>query len=138
MSKNTFIKDLEAFPKDIIIENERGLTFLGYPFYSPRLLIPRIDPPQFQIFIHSTGLLQCVSDDIIQSFQYFYPLESQFDEENAIKNDEKWFVMMDFKDRYDMDDQGWCYSWSFNNSRWKSKNGIVRRRVWVKLPSKKK
>ncbi|CCC70242.1 hypothetical protein NCAS_0E01720 [Naumovozyma castellii] len=128
--RNTFIRDLETLPKDLIIENERGATILGYPLFSPRLLIPHIDPPQFQMIIPETGTLQCISNDIISSFHQLYPFGYDEEQEQAQK---KWFVMMDFKNRYDMDDQGWCYSWTFNNERWKSKNGIVRRRVWVRL-----
>ena len=45
----------------------------------------------------------------------------------------KWFVSMDHANRYDTDDQGWCYSWRFRSVRWKAHGGFVRKRYWVRL-----
>lgn len=132
-----FLKDLDGLPEDIFVENERGLSFLGYPFFSARLLIPRLDPSNFQTLNSEDRLLRNISNASVHSIAGLYPLTK--DEAREKDNGPaKWFVLMDFKDKLDMDDQGWLYSWHFSTERWKSKHGFVRRRVWVKLPERRR
>ncbi|CAI1951472.1 hypothetical protein SEUBUCD646_0E01300 [Saccharomyces eubayanus] len=135
MSKNNFLKDVSALPDDVLIENERGITLLGYPVFSPKILVPPFDPPQFQRLNTENGSLIPLSKNTISNFTELYPIDLATERVagNGNSQQTKWFVLMDFDERYDSDDQGWCYSWNFNNSRWKSKNGLVRRRVWVRI-----
>lgn len=128
-----FLKDIEGLPEDIIIENQRGISFLGYPFFSSKLLFARVDPSNFQIINLEDRLLKNISNEFVHSIADLYPL-TKTESKCCVNSTVKWFVLMDFKDKLDMDDQGWLYSWHFNSFRWKSKHGIVRRRVWVKLP----
>lgn len=128
-----FLKDIAGLPEDIIIENERGISFLGYPFFSSKLLLPHVDPSNFQIINLEDRLLKNISNEFIHSIGDLYPLTKN-ESKCCVNSTVKWFVLMDFKDKLDMDDQGWLYSWHFNSLRWKSKHGVVRRRVWVKLP----
>ncbi|SMN19956.1 similar to Saccharomyces cerevisiae YER046W SPO73 Meiosis-specific protein of unknown function, required for spore wall formation during sporulation [Maudiozyma saulgeensis] len=124
---------------DIVIENQRGITLIGYTLYSPHLLIPRIDPPQYQI-IYFDGkegddreqakiTFTSLSNKILHSFEQLYPMDFQLNE--TASKQHKWYVLMSVEDT---DDDGWDYSWSFRSKRWKYKNGLVRRRVWVRLP----
>lgn len=131
-----FLKDLDGLPEDIFVENERGVGLLGYPFFSAKLLIPRIDPSNFQIVNTEDRLLRNISNASVHSIAGLYPLTKDEAREKA-NGPSKWFVLMDFKDKLDMDDQGWLYSWHFTTERWKSKHGFVRRRVWVKLPERR-
>lgn len=128
-----FLKDLDDLPEDIFVENERGVSLLGYPFYSARLLIPRIDPTNYQIINTENRVLRNISNSSVHSIAGMYPL-TRDEARHGGEGPSKWFVLMAFKDKLDMDDQGWLYSWHFNTERWKSKHGFVRRRVWVKLP----
>lgn len=132
-----FLKDLDGLPEDIFVENERGVGLLGYPFFSAKLLIPRIDPSNFQIVNTEDRLLRNISNASVHSIAGLYPLTKDEGREKA-NGPSKWFVLMDFKDKLDMDDQGWLYSWHFSTYRWKSKHGFVRRRVWVKLPERRR
>lgn len=36
---------------DIIVENQRGIKLLGIPFFSSSLLLPGVDPPNYQLII---------------------------------------------------------------------------------------
>ncbi|CAD6621657.1 HN1_G0001190.mRNA.1.CDS.1 [Saccharomyces cerevisiae] len=137
MGKNHFLKDFSALPEDVLIENERGVTLLGYPLFSPKILLPHVDPPQFQRLNTENGSLIALSKNTISNFIELYPIDLSTERTAGSSSSQmtKWFVLMDYKEKYDIDDQGWCYSWNFNNSRWKSKNGLVRRRVWVRLPT---
>ena len=134
--------NLDLSKNEIIVENQRGLTVLGYPLFSANLLLPTLDPPQFQLLckqevkeiaLHKTSgnvadityTLNKLSHQVSSSFEHLYPLA--FDE---CYSDNKWYVYMSLADA---DDQGWCYSWNFHNRRWKSKNGFVRKRIWIKL-----
>lgn len=131
-----FLKDLDGLPEDIFVENQRGLSILGYPFFSSKLLIPRIDPSNFQIVNAEDRLLKNISNASVHSIAGLYPLTKD-EAREKVNGPSKWFVLMDFKDKLDMDDQGWVYSWHFSTERWKSKHGFVRRRVWVKLPERR-
>lgn len=128
-----FFKSPADLPEDIFVENERGFTFLGYPIFSAKLLIPRLDPTNFQLVNSENGLLKNISNASVHTIAGLYPLAK-----NEVKKREQegWFVLMEYEDKADMDDQGWVYSWHFGTDRWKSKHGFVRRRVWVKLPEK--
>lgn len=127
-------------PEEVIVENERGFTVLGYPLYSSKMLFPRFDPPQFQLYNKATGKMVSVAMNRIKvatSIDNIFPLNlNEYAVEghwNADGDDYKWFVMMDANGTWDSDEQGWFYSWNFNNRRWKCKNGIVRRRIWIRL-----
>lgn len=109
--------------EDIVVENQRGFTILGYPIFSSKLLIPRVDPPQFEIWSQENKHTE------IGLGTEFYPLDLETDTKKY-----KWFVAMEHRGQYDIDDQGWSYSWHFGSKRWKGKNGFVRKRVWVRLP----
>lgn len=112
--------------QDVIVEHQRGAMVLGYPVFSPNLLIRGIDPPQFQL-VGEDG--HTVEKGEIKAGGGMYP----FDLGTPLKGF-KWFVSMDHGNRYDTDDQGWCYSWRFRSRRWKAHGGFVRKRFWVRLP----
>ncbi|KAG0666963.1 hypothetical protein C6P45_000172 [Maudiozyma exigua] len=138
-----FVKILKEFnitvADDIVVENQRGFTIVDYTLYSPHLLIPKIDPPQYQIVYYerdNSGLkdmtkikFTTLSKKILHSFEQFYPMDFQPD--HVTPEDYKWYILVSIKDT---DDDGWNYSWFFRHKRWKYKNGFVRRRIWVKLP----
>ncbi|CCK72751.1 Spo73p KNAG_0L01310 [Huiozyma naganishii CBS 8797] len=129
---------------DTIIENERGLTVLGYPIFSPKFLLPHLDPANFQLVLDHGHLveLNVLNTRNSHSLDELYPLpwvDSQAAAAGGVapgagadSAETGWFVQMSNRD--DTDDQGWCYSWSFGCHRWKSKNGFVRKRMWVRLP----
>ncbi|QLQ80550.1 hypothetical protein HG537_0D05510 [Torulaspora globosa] len=133
--KDLFFQCLDELPGDIFVENERGISFLGYPFFSARLLIPRLDPTNFQLVNCDDGVLKNISNASVHTIAGLYPLVKD-ETKNEDSGCSKWFVLMDFPGKIDMDDQGWVYSWHFATERWKSKHGLVRRRVWVKLSEK--
>ncbi|CUS23238.1 LAQU0S09e00232g1_1 [Lachancea quebecensis] len=114
--------------RDIIVEHQRGAMVLGYPVFSPNLLIRGVDPPQFQL-VGEDG--HTVEEGEIKAGGGMYP----FDLRSPLKGF-KWYVSMDHGNRYDTDDQGWCYSWRFRGRRWKAHGGFVRKRFWVRLPVK--
>ncbi|SCU81494.1 LANO_0B03290g1_1 [Lachancea nothofagi CBS 11611] len=111
--------------RDILVEHQRGMTVLGYPVFSPNLLIRGVDPPQFQL-IGPDG--ESVEKGEIKAGAGMWPLDL-----NSRSGDFKWFVSMDHANRYETDDQGWSYGWRFRSKRWKASNGFVRKRFWVRL-----
>lgn len=113
---------------DLVVEHQRGLTILGYPAFTPNLLIHGLDPPQFQILI-ANG--KTVDANEIVAGAGMYPLDL-----NDNIKDYKWFVSMDHGGQYETDDQGWSYGWRFGSHHWKSKNGFVRKRFWTRMPAK--
>ncbi|SCU78300.1 LAFA_0A05952g1_1 [Lachancea sp. 'fantastica'] len=113
---------------DIITEYQRGLTVLGYPFFSPNLLLRGIDPPQFQL-VGPDG--QTAEKGEIKPGGGQWPLDL-----HSHTRDFKWFVSMNHANRYETDDQGWTYSWRFHSSHWKASRGFVRKRFWVRLREK--
>lgn len=128
--QKAFFKCIDQLPEDIVVENQRGICLLGYPFFSAKLLVPRVDPTNFQLVNTKDGVLRNISNASIRTVAELYPL---VEKGNASL---KWFVLMEFGEKVDMDDQGWVYSWHFSTERWKSKHGFVRRRVWARLPEK--
>ncbi|CCH60926.1 hypothetical protein TBLA_0D04300 [Henningerozyma blattae CBS 6284] len=136
---NTF---LNSTPYDILVQNERGVTLFGYPFFSTSFLLPGVDPPSYQLslFDKSTihtkrSLVPLRNSSSLHSVTELYPVTTPLDAK------EKWYVSMDWSGEIksgtglaDVDDQGWTYAWSFIADRWKSSKGLVRRRIWVKLP----
>lgn len=106
---------------DVIIENQRGITLWGYPFFSAKLLLRRLDPCNFQIMNREKGTLIDVRENH-RPVKEIFPLERP--EEVG-----KWFIDMRVGD---VDDQGWTYSWNFSHGRWRAEKGFVRRRVWVR------
>lgn len=106
---------------NVIVENQRGITLLGYPFFSPKILLPRFDPSNFQMMNSEKGTLNDIRGSH-RSVKDVFPLD-------AGEEVGRWFVDM----RYgDVDDQGWVYSWNFNHGRWRGRKGLVRRRIWVR------
>ncbi|SCV01626.1 LAMI_0G12662g1_1 [Lachancea mirantina] len=112
---------------DILIEHQRGMMILGYPVFSPNLLIRGVDPPHFQLICEG-GVF--VEPEEIKAGAGMYPLDL-----NEAGKRFKWFVSMDHAGEYDTDDQGWCYGWRFRTSKWKPRNGFVRKRFWIRLPA---
>ena len=51
---------------DIIVENQRGIKLLGIPFFSSSLLLPGIDPPNYQLVIS----VKCEKNSIITRDKY--------------------------------------------------------------------
>lgn len=141
---------MRRIAEQIIVENQRGIALFGYPFFSNKLLIPKVDPLQF----HTEKDQQPIST-VTSSYcgntnnKLLLPLNflcsrSVTEEKGGTalfgcigeRDDEfAWFVLMDYQGKYDIDDQGWCYSWSFRSKCWKGKNGFVRKRFWVRLPT---
>ncbi|AET39425.1 Spo73p Ecym_4367 [Eremothecium cymbalariae DBVPG len=159
--------------EQVIVENQRGITVFGYPFFSNKLLIPKVDPPQFHtekdhlpISTATSNYYGNTNNKLLLPLNFRHlgfasggvgggersegegssevggsssgstfgvsshgRVEGQ-DEEFA------WFVSMDHQGQYDIDDQGWCYSWSFRSKYWKGKNGFVRKRFWIRLPTR--
>lgn len=113
---------------DIITEHQRGMTVLGYPFFSPNLLLRGIDPPQFQL-VGADG--QTAEKGEIKPGGGQWPLNL-----HAHARGFKWFVSMNHANRYETDDQGWTYSWRFHSNHWKASRGFVRKRFWVRLHEK--
>lgn len=125
--RNSLFKGISGkLPEDSLVENERGITLFGIPMFSSSLLMPHLDPTHWQIINVEDMKLKNIGEHSLLSRGELYPLAK------SAHVGEKWFVLMDFGDTVDMDDQGWLYSWSFDSSRWKSKHGFVRRRIWVK------
>lgn len=106
---------------DVIVENQRGFMLLGYPLFSPKLLLRRLDPSNFQIMNREKGTLFNVRDNR-RSIRDIFPLDCE-------DQCGKWFVDMRIGD---VDDQGWAYSWNFSHGRWRDGKGFVRRRIWVR------
>lgn len=117
---------------DIIIENQRGFSLLGYPLFSPDLLLPVFDPPNFQLlYLNNEKFLNILPISLSKNLNSMIDMYAlNYNEKNNNSNDSKWYVLMDSND---MDDQGWYYSWNFHSKKWKSKHGVVRRRFWIKL-----
>jgi hypothetical protein len=104
---------------DLLLENERGMSILGYPLFSPNLF--PWDPAQFTTpqGIQVNGLK-------------LYPLPTN--QWHWLWD--KWYVVM----AGDTDDQGWMYSWRFRGRWWRGRMlfGSVRRRTWIRLRGKSK
>lgn len=107
---------------EYIVESQRGWVLLGYPFFTPKLLLA-LDPHEFSArdgsgLGHSLHNVN-VPDD---TWEWAWP---------------KWFVDM----ANDVDDQGWLYSWRFRSKDWKGypRHGrsFVRQRQWKRLRRKK-
>ncbi|SCU78474.1 LADA_0A05798g1_1 [Lachancea dasiensis] len=124
-SGNELRPDLVFGTRDIIVEHQRGMMVLGYPFFSPNLLLHGVDPPQFQL-VSPDG--QSVEKGEIKAGAGMWPLDLHSKAEEF-----KWFVSMDHGNMYETDDQGWTYGWRFRSKRWKAASGFVRKRFWVRL-----
>lgn len=108
---------------EVLIENQRGWFFLGFPFFSANMLFPS-DPGAWTC--GATGLATAPGD--ISS----YPLPTPAWEWSW----RRWYVDM----AYDVDDQGWSYSWTFSSRTWHGSHvwfhSFVRRRRWIRLRQK--
>lgn len=141
MNEPSILKDFKIDSNtEVVIENQRGITLFGFMWYSPHLLVPKVDPPQYQIVYfeenkehngdYSINIsLSKLSNRILRSFEPFYPLD--FVAPGVQLPETKWHILMSIEDT---DDDGWNYSWAFGSRHWKYRNGLVRRRVWVRLP----
>ncbi|CAL9734062.1 sporulation-specific protein 73 [Monosporozyma servazzii] len=147
---------------DIIVENQRGITLLGIPFFSSSFLLPTLDPPNYQLIVSNfdTEDGNIVNKSIIpipyhgigtprnklNSFNELYPLPWVSEDENnkykvcnPRKKPGKWYVKLNhnFVEKNALlnncDDQGWIYGWRFRSKHWKERHGLVRRRIWIKL-----
>lgn len=105
---------------EVLIENQRGWLFLGFPFFSANMLVPS-DPAEWTC--GASGLATAPGD--ISS----YPLPTPSWEWSW----RRWYIDM----AYDVDDQGWSYSWSFGSKTWHGSHvwfhSFVRRRRWIRL-----
>lgn len=110
---------------DVLIENQRGWFFLGFPFFSANMLFPS-DPAAWTC--GPTGLTHAPGD--ISTFALPTP-----DWEWSWR---RWYVDM----AYDVDDQGWSYSLYFSSKTWHGSHvwfhSFVRRRRWIRVRQKKK
>lgn len=115
--------DYEKFA-DILTENERGWFILGYPFFSSNMLFPTDPYPWTYGF---SGVRAAPGD--IDNF----PLPDP----SWTWTWNRWYVDMS----YDVDDQGWSYSWRFGSPIWHGSHvwfhSFVRRRRWVRLRHRK-
>lgn len=103
----------------VLIESQRGWFILGFPFFSSNMLLPT-DPAAWTY--GSTG--RQASGDIScyplpdTSWEWTWP---------------RWYVDMG----YDVDDQGWAYSWRFGSDTWHGSHvwfhSFVRRRHWIRV-----
>lgn len=104
---------------DVLIENQRGWFILGFPFFSSNMLFPN-DPSSWTC--GSTG--SPASGDTSS-----YPLPDPSWDWTW----NRWYVDM----AYDVDDQGWSYSWRFGSEVWHGSHvwfhSFVRRRRWIRL-----
>lgn len=107
---------------DYQIESQRGWVLLGYPFFTPKLLLA-MDPHEFSARDGSplgTTLYNVNLPD--DTWEWVWP---------------KWYVDM----ANDVDDQGWLYSWRFRSKDWKGYprpgRSFVRQRQWRRLRRKK-
>lgn len=105
---------------DILTENQRGWFILGYPFFSANMLFPN-DP--YPWTYGSSGSKAAPGDT------YSFPLPDP----SWSWTWNRWYVDMS----YDVDDQGWSYSWRFGSSTWHGSHvwfhSFVRRRRWIRL-----
>ncbi|AMD20644.1 HDL100Wp [Eremothecium sinecaudum] len=152
MLKKESCAGAKRISEQVIVENQRGITLFGYPFFSSKLLIPKVDPPQFHtekdrqpISTATSNYYGNTNNKLLLplNFKCSMGLTEEVGEGSAQvecvgeRDDEfAWFVSMDYHGNYDIDDQGWCYSWSFRSKYWKGKNGFVRKRFWVRLPTR--
>jgi hypothetical protein len=106
---------------EVLIENQRGWFLFGFPFFSANTLFP-LDPSPWTC--GPAGATTAPGD--ISSF----PLPAPGWEWVW----SRWYIDMG----YDVDDQGWSYSFNFgSNSRWHGSHvwfhSFVRRRRWIRL-----
>ncbi|KAF5093132.1 hypothetical protein D0Z00_004230 [Geotrichum galactomycetum] len=106
---------------EVLIENQRGWFLFGFPFFSANTLFP-LDPSPWTC--GPAGATTAPGD--ISSF----PLPAPGWEWAW----SRWYIDMG----YDVDDQGWSYSFNFgSNSRWHGSHvwfhSFVRRRRWIRL-----
>lgn len=103
----------------VLIENQRGWFILGFPFFSSNMLVPT-DPKSW-----TCGATGRPAPGDISS----YPLpDPTWDWTWS-----RWYVDM----AYDVDDQGWSYSWRFRSDTWHGSHvwfhSFVRRRRWIRV-----
>ncbi|CCE62287.1 hypothetical protein TPHA_0C01310 [Tetrapisispora phaffii CBS 4417] len=131
---------LDSLPEEVIIENERGFTMLGHTVYSSKMLVPKLDPPRFQLYNKFTKKIISIlvnRTNLSKTIENIFPIKLVENLDSNTKNGGaypfEWYVLVDNDGKLDNDDQGWFYSWNFRNEHWKNKNGIVRRRIWIRL-----
>lgn len=110
---------------EVLIENQRGWFLLGFPFFSANMLFPS-DPSPWTC--GPSGFTPAPGD--ILSF----PLPTPAWEWSW----RRWYVDM----AYDVDDQGWSYSWNFSSKSWHGSHvwfhSFVRRRRWIRVRERKR
>lgn len=111
---------------EVIIENQRGIKFLGIPLFSGKSLLPLIDPPMYQRLDGRKILLPHESMEN-------YPLPDI----DWVWSWSLWYVLMS----NDVDELGWVYLVFWKpSSRWHGKycvGDFVRRRLWVRRRHRK-
>lgn len=118
---NAAADDLKTHEKavQVLVENQRGWFILGFPFFSSNVLMPT-DPVPWTSGNNgspSPGGIACyqLPDP---SWKWTWP---------------QWYVDM----AYDVDDQGWSYSWRFGSDTWHGSHvwfhSFVRRRRWIRV-----
>lgn len=118
---NVGIASNQRFEKhaDVLVENQRGWFILGYPFFSHNMLFS-LDPSPW-----TYGPTNKPAPGDVQSF----PLPDPSWDWTW----NRWYVDM----AYDVDDQGWSYSWRFASDVWHGSHvwfhSFVRRRRWIRL-----
>ncbi|VVT56216.1 uncharacterized protein SAPINGB_P004898 [Magnusiomyces paraingens] len=104
---------------DVLTENQRGWFILGYPFFSKNMLFS-LDPEPW-----TYGPSNKAAPGDIHTFPL--PDPSWDWTWNS------WYVDM----AYDVDDQGWSYSWRFASNAWHGSHvwfhSFVRKRRWLRL-----
>ncbi|GEQ71575.1 hypothetical protein JCM33374_g5260 [Metschnikowia sp. JCM 33374] len=79
---------------EVIVENQRGIKFLGIPLFSGKSLLPLVDPPMYQ-------RLDGVKISLAHESMSNYPLRRRLDWSWP-----SWYVLM----LHDVDEAGWVYS----------------------------
>ncbi|KAK7207222.1 meiotically up-regulated gene 65 protein, partial [Myxozyma melibiosi] len=102
---------------DVLYENQRGLFMFGQPFFSSQGLL-QVDPPAW----------------VDADFRYspFDILSTPLPDPSWEWVWRTWYIDM----TYDVDDQGWSYSFTFPSRSWHGSHvwfhGFVRRRRWIR------
>lgn len=111
---------------EFVVENQRGMAIGGVPYYSSQLLLPFIDPLEFEKV--GGGRLLIPHHNLNH-----YPLPGPQWEWSW----PHWYVFMG----EDVDDEGWVYARMLFSKygHWKGKyypGNFVRRRIWIRLRHK--
>ncbi|ODQ65809.1 hypothetical protein NADFUDRAFT_24734, partial [Nadsonia fulvescens var. elongata DSM 6958] len=123
---------------DFLLENQRGWSIIGQPYYSSNTLIQHFDPPPWTIgngLDYNDSKFEKNNTKRSRGFEtapggiYDYPLPDPTWEWKW----NTWYVDMSG----DVDDNGWSYSFRFGSNTWHGTNiwfhSWVRRRKWKRV-----